>query len=147
MLTQIAPGDVRDQVIHYWHSLGLVDHKLVQTMTDECIAQARKRVGRDAPDELLRRSLEEAQRRLDHALGRALGLAPSRDPQPLTAARAAFLLTKDGAAADALFRDVESATEFCRPLRGILPRATPPEAHLNMPQTPLDFWLFRSTHR
>jgi AcrR family transcriptional regulator len=142
-----ADDPVREDVMAYWRELGLSDPSLVQSLADECLAHARRRVSRDASEELLRRALEDVQRRLDHALARALGLPPSRDQHPLSAARAAFLLAREGISADALFLPGDAQTEMATRLREALPHSTPPEAELKMKETPLRFWLFKSTHR
>lgn len=142
---EISSPGVRGQVMAYWRTLGLADPELIASLTQDCLHRAMRRVGRGSDEELLRRALEEVQRRFDHALARALGLPPSNDPHPVTAARAAFLLDKERVSADALFGHGDAA-EVAKYLQKILPRSTPPEAHLSMPEAPLRFWLFKSPH-
>lgn len=140
------PPQIRQQVAAYWRDLGIAAPELAQSLADECLARAGRRVAPKANEELLRRALEEAQRRFDAALGRALSL-PAGQPHALSAARAAFLLTRDGLAADGLFQSGETAAEVGSRIRAVLPHPTPPESALTMTEAPLRFWLFRSPHR
>jgi AcrR family transcriptional regulator len=141
------PEPVRERVMAYWRGLGLVDPALIEHLADDCLSRARRRVGRGSDEEeLLRRALEEAQRRFDHALTWALGLPPSQDHYPVAAARAAYLLANERIPADRLFAPGDGASDFGVRLRKALPRSTPPEAHLPMPEAPLRFWLFKSPH-
>lgn len=131
----------------YWRHLGLTDPGLVERLGDECLHRAQRRVVKGADEELLRRALEEAQRRFDHALARAAHLPPSNDHHPVAAARAAFLMAADRFSADALFDSTDPPPDFGPSLQEFLPHSTPPEARLVMPETPLRFWLFKSTHQ
>jgi AcrR family transcriptional regulator len=141
------PEPVRLRIMAYWRELGLTDPALIETLADDCLDRARRRVGRGSDEgELLRRALEEARRRFDHALTWALGLPPSEDHRPLAAARAAYLLAEERIPADSLFAPGASASDLSLRLRKALPRATPPEAPLPMPEAPLRFWLFKSPH-
>jgi hypothetical protein len=135
----------RKQVSHYLQALGLIDHYLIQQLAEECLSHAKRRAADDTSEEFLRRALEEAQRRVDHALARALGLPPSRDPKPIAAARAAMLLARGAISVDALFLSPEASDEAASRIREALPRAMPPEEPLEMQPTPLRFWLFKST--
>ncbi len=138
------PPSVHDRVEAYWRRLGVVDAALLERLTWDCLHRAKHRVGRSSEEELLLRALEEAQRRLDHALARALGLPPAVDAHALAAARAAFLLGDAGLGADNLFRSGDPSPEFQARLKALLPCSTPPEAPLSMPEAPLRFWLFKS---
>ncbi|HYE35060.1 hypothetical protein [Methylocaldum sp.] len=131
----------------YLRSLGLSQQSLVDELADDCLNRAQRRVGRGAGDELLRRAVEEAQRRFDHALARTMRLSPSKDTHPIAAARAALLLTGSPLAGDALFGNPDQSPESGEMLREILPRPTPPEDHISMAEQPLRFWLFKSTHQ
>ncbi|MFN5746751.1 MAG: hypothetical protein ACK443_11810 [Methylococcaceae bacterium] len=133
------------QIATYWQALGLTDPLLISSLAEDCLTRARRRVGRVSNDELLRRSLEEAQRRFDHALANAVGLPPSNDPHPIAAARAALLLAARDASLNCLFAHDESTRELGAALQEVLPQATPPESHLTMRVKPLRFWLFAST--
>jgi AcrR family transcriptional regulator len=141
----VSPA-VRERIMAYWRDLGVVDPALAASLADECLAKARRRVGRSADEELLRRALEEVQRRFDHALAWALGLPPSQDHHPIDAARAAYLLAAERIPADRLFSPGDGASDLGVRLRKVLPRSTPPEAPLAMPEAPLKFWLFKSPH-
>jgi hypothetical protein len=140
----VAPA-VRECVLAYWRDLGVTDPGLAGNLTDDCLARARRHAGR-SDGELLRRALEEALRRFDHALGRALRLPPAKDAHAIAAARAAFLLNQGHFTTDLLFKGQELPPELAAALLEVLPRSTPPEVHLSMPATPLRFWLFKSTH-
>ena len=143
-LSAIDFGPVRAKVTDYWKALRLTDEVLIGNLVEDCINRARLRVGRPSSPELLRRAIEEAQRRFDHALASAIGIPPSNDPHPLAAARAALLLTP-GLSADSLFRHDASTRELKEKLEPLLPRSTPPEAPVSMTPVPLRFWLFKST--
>jgi AcrR family transcriptional regulator len=138
------PAAVRTRVAAYWRDLGLSDPALIESLTDDCLNRAWRRMGRGSEEELLRRALEEAQRRFDHALARALRLPPARDPHPIAAARAALLLSENRLLADRLFQSGDPALDLGAQLQEILPRSTPPEAPLPMSEAPLRFWLFKS---
>lgn len=144
---QSWPPGIKERVIAYLQSLGLSRQDLVEGLAEDCLNRARRRVGRGAVEELLKRAIEEAQRRFDHALARAMRLSPSKDPHPVAAARAALLLTGCPLAADALFENPELPSETGEMLRDILPHSTPPEAPVSMAEQPLRFWLFKSTHQ
>lgn len=138
------PKSVHDRVEAYWRRLGLSDAALLERLTWDCLHRAKHRVARGSEEELLLRSLEEVQRRLDHALARALGLQPAVDAHTLAAARAAFLMGDAGLVTDNLFRSGDPSPEFQARLRALLPQSTPPEAPLFMAEAPLRFWLFKS---
>jgi hypothetical protein len=135
---------VKLRVAAYWQRLGLTDAELIERLVDECLSRARRVIVHGSEDELLRRSLEEVQRRLDHALAQSLDLPPSQDTRPLAALRAAFLLSGQRSSADALFRPGPPARPLGEAIRHALPQPTPPEAPLSMTEAPLRFWLFRS---
>jgi len=137
---------VLKRVREYWRTLGLSDEVLIDSLSADCLIRGRRLVSRTHPEELLRRALEEAQRRFDHALAAAFGLPPSNDPYPLAAARAAFLMAPN-ISADTLFRHDETTRQLRESLAGQLPQSTPPESPLEMLPVPLDFWLFQSTDR
>lgn len=132
------------RIAEYWHSLGLTDTALIASLSEDCLAKARRLVGRGSSPHLLRRALEEAQRRFDHALAAAIGLPPSNDPQPLAAARAALLLSKE-LTADCLFAHDEATRQLKERLAHALPQSAPPEARATMTPAPISFWLFKST--
>jgi len=145
----LTAGDaepVRQRLYDYWRSLGIQEEALLETLVGESLQRSRHKLARTSdPTDWLREALEETQRRFDHALARALHLAPAKDNQALLAARAALLLNRGCFSAEALFQAPEAATELAAELRRVLPQPTPPEAHLHMAEQPLSFWLFRST--
>jgi|GEM_PF-557244 len=141
-----SPG-IKERVVAYLQNLGLSRQDLIENLADDCLNRARRRVGRGAGDELLKRAVEEAQRRFDHALARAMRLSPSKDPHPIAAARAALLLMSSPSVDDALFGNPDPSSETGEMLREILPRPTPPEDPVPMAEQPLRFWLFKSTHQ
>lgn len=130
----------------YWRALRLTDPVLIESLSRDCLNRARRLVVRKDDAEVLRRALEEAQRRFDHALASAMGMPPSNDPQPLAAARATLLLSDD-LSGDTLFRHDDTTRALAERLRAALPVAVPPESHLSMKAIPIDFWLFKSTDR
>ena len=134
------------RVADYLRHLRLTDEVLIQSLAEDCLRRAQRLMGRESEAELVRRGLEEAQRRFDHALAAAVGMPPSNDPHPLAAIRAALLLN-DQLSSDALFRHDHTTLELKDALREALPRSTPEEARLEMKPVPFDFWLFTSTER
>ncbi|CAL1240401.1 hypothetical protein [Candidatus Methylocalor cossyra] len=137
--------EIRRKVVAYWRRLKVADPALLESLTADCLSRAKRRIGPTAsPDELLLRALEEAERQFDRTLARALRLT---DGHARAAARAALLAARDLARADELLRTGALAPELEAELRRRLPRATPPEAPLAMPEASLRFWLFRSTPR
>lgn len=136
---------LEDQLAAYWRAHGLRDEVLIQGLSRDCLHRARRLVVRVDDQALLRRAIEEAQRRFDHALASAMGLAPSNDPHPLAAARAALLLS--GEDAGVLFRHDESTRALPLRVNPKLPCPTPPEAPLSMQPVPMDFWFFKSSER
>ena len=139
-----------EQLLHrieaYWRGLRLTDPVLIESLSRDCLNRARRLVVRQDNAELLRRALEEAQRRFDHALASAMGMPPSNDPQPLAAARAALLLSEN-LSGDTLFRHDDTTRALAECLRAALPVSVPPESPLSMKAVPIDFWLFKSTDR
>lgn len=139
-----AAKSVEEQIQSYLCRLHFQDPEFIARLASDCLQHARRRVGRDDPGEWLRRALEEAQRRLDQALARALGLNLTREPAAVAGARAALLLGKAGIRADELFlaQPVDPAT--LATLEGARPLATPPEAPAAMPTQKLSFVFFKS---
>jgi hypothetical protein len=140
----VREDELRERVGHYWQMLGLTNQDLIASLTGDCLSKARRLAGRASEMELLRRALEEAQRRFDHALASAVGMPPSNDPHPLAAARAALLLTPD-LSADCLFAHDDSTRELKDRLLGCVPRSTPEESPVTMTPVSFRFWLFKST--
>lgn len=138
------PAAVREQVLAYWQRLGVADSELAEHLADDCLHRARRLAARGNEGELLSRALEEALRRFDHALARALHLPPAKDSHGLAAARAAALLALAGTATDKLFKPGADAAELAAAIQRALPRSTPPESRLPMAEAPLRFWLFKS---
>lgn len=141
----VKEDELLPRIADYWRAHGLSDEVLIQNLASDCLHRARRVVVRQDDEVLLRRAIEEAQRRFDHALASAMGLPPSNDPQPLAAARAALLLS--GEDADVLFRHDAATRALSERLGPSLPVATPPEAPLSMQPESIDFWLFSSSER
>lgn len=138
-------AEIIGRVSAYLGALGLTDEVLIASLAGDCLARARRREARGADHKLLRRALEEAQRRFDHALAAAVGLPPLNDPHPIAAARAALLLSANGLSANSLFAHDDSTRELGAQLQKVLPQPTPAEDHLSVTVTPFSFWLFKST--
>jgi hypothetical protein len=138
---------VVEKVITYLSRLGLSDREHREQLAHDCLNRARRRIGRGSEEELVRRALEEVQRRFDHGLARALRLPPSKDGGGVAAARAAFLMAEDRFSADSLLQSAEPPAEIGEALQRIAPHPTPPEANLAMAEQPMRFWLFKSTHK
>ena len=141
-------GGVKARLITYLAQLGVSEPLLQQTLASECLQRARRRAAPGSEEELLRRSLEEAQRRFDHAAARALNLTGTKDFHQVVGARAAVLL---GCIADIggnhLFQADDHQPEISLAVRAALPLPTPPESHLAMPVQPISFFFSRSRSR
>jgi len=135
---------VRQRLIAYLQQLGLRDPVRIASFADECLHHALRKVAPGSHEELIRRALEEAQRRFEHALARAMGLTVGRDFHPVAAARAALLLRGAGElSVDELLSGDNESTLAGR-LRAALPQPTPPEAGLSMHEQPISFLISRS---
>ena len=143
-VNEVDEGRIKQRIADYWRRLGLTNQDLIDSLTHDSLSRARRLVVRATEAMLLRRALEEAQRRFDHALASAMGMPPSNDPHPLAAARAALLLTPD-LTADSLFAHDDSTRQLRGRLQGLLPRSTPEESPMEMTPVSLRFWLFKST--
>lgn len=136
---------IKQRLVAYLGQLGLREQGVVETLADECIHRAKRRAAPGAQDELMRRALEEAQRRFDHAVARVLHLAGAKDLHLVAGARAAFLSGAVGAVCgDDLFNPHFDDKGVADRLRAVLPQPTPPESHLAMPDQHITF-LFSSS--
>ncbi len=132
----------KKSVTTYLKQLGLKAPALLETLSEELMHRAKRRVAPDAPnEEVLRLALDEAQRRFDNAIMQTLNLS-GKEIQPIAAVRAALLLNDE--ASDFLFRSEDINDERIAKLQANLPMATPPEAHLEMEEQPISFYLSSS---
>ena len=139
------PKAIEDRVSAYLHKLGLRDPALIKALTDACLHRASRRAAPGGRHELLRRALEEAQRRFDNALGQSLNLHGSKNAHALAAARAAILLEDTAVDTDHLMRAPQDLSGAVGSLDPHLPRATPPESRLSMHEQPISFFFSRSS--
>jgi hypothetical protein len=139
-----AAKSVEEQIQSYLRRLHFQDPELVARLASDCLQHAQRRVGRNDPGEWLRRALEEAQRRLDQALARALELNLTREPAAVAGARAALLLGSAGIRADELFLAQPLDPVTLAALEASRPVATPPEAPAAMPTQKLSFVFFKN---
>lgn len=116
----------------------------IETVIPLCLARAKRRVGRgpSAAEELSRRAVEDAQRRIDRALGHLLGVDADDLPN-LARARTALLLDGTDFPKDHLLAGQPVPPEAAQALAAHLPRATPPEAPLPMAHQTFSFILRR----
>ncbi len=131
-------------LLDYLRDLGMRDSALMHSVALQCLNQARKRVGPGLRDELLRRAIEEVQRRMDVAIARWLELSSARDAHTVAGARAALLMCRRGSSTDFLFDHAEPDPDWVSRLKAILPAATPPESPRAMAPQRLEFFLFKS---
>lgn len=143
-LSEAERVSVREKVSCYWQAVGLSDPQWITLLTEECLAYAEQRVGRRTAEEIIRRALKEARRRLDHALSQALHLPASHDPHPISAARAAWLLNKEQFPLERLLSHSKPHDALIKQFSTTVPCATPPETPLSMTEASLKFWLFSS---
>jgi hypothetical protein len=137
-------SEIEETVKAYLRRLRFRDSVLIERLAAECVELARRRVAGHDPAELARRAVEEAQRRLDQALARALGVDASREPSLIAGARAALLLGDAGISADELYLNFAVNPELASRLQRHFPLAQPPEAPVAMPAQKLRFFLFKS---
>ncbi|QJD28908.1 hypothetical protein [Methylococcus geothermalis] len=137
-------SEIGETVKSYLQRLRFRDAALIERLAAECVERARRRVARHDSAELLRRAIEEAQRRLDQALARALGVNVSREPSLIAGARAALLLGDLGISADELYQNSAVNPELTSRLQRHYPVPQPPEAPGAMPRQKLRFFLFKS---
>jgi hypothetical protein len=140
---QVA-SEVGEAVKSYLRRLRFRNPALIDRLAAECVERARRRVARHDSAELSRRAIEEAQRQLDRALARALGVNASREPSLIAGARAALLLGDVGIGADELYLNSAVNPEFASRLQRHRPQAQPPEAPVAMEPQKLRFFLFKS---
>lgn len=136
---------VRGELHDYLEALGIRGDALLQSLAMECLQVARNRVGPGSRDELLRRAIEEAQRRFDSAIARLLGLSVTRDQHLVAGMRAALLLCGPAASSDFLFEPGEADVEVIVKLKACAPVATPPEVPRPMVPQKLEFVFFKSS--
>lgn len=139
--------DVCQRLVIYFRHLGYRDAAQIDTLVGECLQKARRKVAHGSRDELIRRALEEAQRRFESTIASVLALNGSKDMRSVAAASAALLLGGvEGLDITGLLQS-EDPSEWLQRLRAALPRPVPPEAHLSMHEQPIRFFFSRSTHR
>lgn len=143
-LSPVLSASILDTLVSYLRRLGLTDAALIQQVAEDCLERARRRAAPGSESELLRRALEEAQRRFNQALSAALDIKPAEGERHLAAARAAFLLRSQPLPADDLFRSPTDPHDWTVALAKAMPHNTPPESPLEMHDRPMRFWLFRS---
>jgi len=132
---------IQERVSAYLRKLGLTDEGLIARLAAECLESARRRVAPGCESELLRRALEQAQRRFNQVLAKTLGLTGTPDDErSLAAARAAILLRAQPSPTDGLFNGRHDVQEWVGQIRQTLPVSTPPESPLDMHEHPLRFW-------
>ncbi len=132
-------------LLEYLRRLGVKEPALLDALATECLSHARRRVAPGLNDELLRRAIEEAQRRMDAALARVLDFNATRDLHALAGARAALLMCGEAPSTDFLFEKQEPDSERLSRLKAKLPVATPPETPRAMAPQKLEFLFFKSS--
>jgi hypothetical protein len=136
---------VRSELCDYLRALGIRGEPLLSKFATECLQVARRRVGPGSGDELLRRAIEEAQRRFDAAIAHLLGLSVTRDQHQVAGARAALLMCGLASSSELLFEPGEADPDLIARLKNCAPVATPAEALRPMVPQKLEFFLFRSS--
>lgn len=138
------PSETEKTVRSYLRRLHFQDSALIDKLAADCVERAQRRVAKNDSGELLRRALEEAQRRFDQAVARALGPNSGRDPGLVASVRAALLLGRSGISVDELFLSPAVNPEIASLLQARRPVALPPEAPVAMPPQKLRFVFFKS---
>ncbi|NJD07967.1 MAG: hypothetical protein FIA97_15955 [Methylococcaceae bacterium] len=130
---------VRRRLTAYLEQLKVTDPGLIETLLEESMKRAERRSASGDTDELMRRALEEIQRRIDAAVAKVYGLNPVKDMHRVAAARALSL--KSGSPNLQLEAVLRSASADDTPALPALPAATPPEARLSMHPEPIAFFF------
>ena len=143
--SSIFPPDVEAQVIAYLRKLGLRDQDLISHLGEACLHRASRRAAPGAHHELLRRALEEAQRRFDHALALSLSLQGTKNQHALAAARAALLLGNTALESEKFLHAQGDMRGEAGSLLQATPQATPPESRLPMHEQEFSFFFTRSS--
>lgn len=140
------PPEVEARVVAYLNRLAIRDQELVRRLAEACLQRASRRAAPGQHEELLRRALEEAQRRFDAALAQSLHLQGVKNQHALAAARAALLLGDGGTGSEGFMQDPEGKANELGFLAAVTPQATPPEEPQDMHEQPISF-LFRRPPR
>jgi hypothetical protein len=138
-------GPVKGRLARYLTELGVTDSALLDSLADEAMHRARRQVAPGSAEELLRRSLEELQRRFDNGVSRMMNLASARTPHDLAAGRAAFLLdNRLREHLNSIFHGAAHDEVLEAQLRASLPQSTPHESPMSMRDQEISFF-FSST--
>jgi len=133
-----ALHQVRSRLQAYLGKLGVTAEDIAAPLLDESMRRAERRSAPGDADELLRRALEELQRRIDSAVAKALDLNTVTDTNRIAAARARALLSRSPR--QQLQSLLKSATGPSAAAPA-LPFATPPEERLSMHPEPIAFFF------
>lgn len=135
-----AESAARRSVTAYLARLGLKDEELLQGIAEYCVYRAKRRVGHSGYEELPRRAIEEAMRKVDKAIAHAFG-ASYADPRNLARIRVALELGCLAFPVEPLLRGGEIPPEMRDRLLSALPQATPPEAPQPLVEQRFEFFL------
>lgn len=135
-----AENAARRSVISYLTRIGLKDEDLVRGITDHCLYRARRRVGHSWHEELPRRAIEEAMRKVDMAIAHAFGDSYA-DSRNLARIRVALELGRVAFPLEALLRGGEIPPDARDALLSVLPLATPPEAPQPLAAQRFEFFI------
>jgi hypothetical protein len=120
--------------------LGVRDDELLHGMTDYCLYRARRRVAHSGHEELPRRAVEEAMRKVDKAIAQAFG-AGHASPRELARIRVALELGGVDFPLETLLRGGEIPPGARDALFAALPRAVPPEAPQPLAEQRFEFFI------
>lgn len=135
-----AEDAARKKVTAYLMRLGLRDDDLIQGIVDYCLYRARRRVAHSGHEELPRRAIEEAMRKVDKAIAHAFG-ADYADPRNLARIRVALEVGRVDFPLETLLRGGEILPESRDALLSVLPQATPQEAPQPLVEQRFEFFL------
>jgi len=124
--------ELNQHVAEHLYSLGVRDCALSERLARECVVEACRCPGGSDKSQLRRRSIDEAQRRIDQALARLCADERSKGV-PIEQLRAALHLDEfETLSVDEIVEAVCLRPEMFERLESILRRPTPPEAPLAM---------------
>jgi hypothetical protein len=129
---------------NYCRIIGIEKQAIIDEITNDSITAANRGSDTDDPDLIFYRAVEYINRRFDIALSGSMESSNSKDRKELASLKAAILLSENKIKADQFFEQASSVNLEISELQKLKPQNTPPESNLPMPETKLQFWLFKS---
>lgn len=139
-----AQSVLGDRLKNYCRIIGIQKEAIIEEITHDSMTAASRGSDTDDPDLIFYRAVEYINRRFDIALSGSIESSNSKDRKELALLKAAILLSEKKFQSDQFFEQGGSANLELSELQKLKPQNTPPESNLPMPETKLQFWLFKS---